>query len=197
MSSSSRHSSESGWVVSYTQSDVDTIREQIEQNESAKRRWLVLALTIVIAALVGAVALLTTSYALYSSSESGKKQLADENAALKVERDKYQQQVSELTAEKQKQEKVRAEAQAQIERLRSSTSLAGASDSDIASFARRINELPQGRIELDEKPPDKLFRRYWNLKTDSGMETYALIRSDPIGDKWLVYSNLVRRMNSN
>ena len=76
----------SQWAVSYTQSDVDTIREQIEQNEAAKRRWLFLALMITVAALVGVVILMSSSYALYSKSESDKRKLSDENAGLKTAR---------------------------------------------------------------------------------------------------------------
>ena len=71
------------FAVHYGQSDVDTIREQIEQTEAMKRRWLFLAMIISIAALVGAIVLLSTNYALYSSSESDKKKLTQENAALK------------------------------------------------------------------------------------------------------------------
>ena len=63
------------YTVNYNQSDVDNIRDQIEQTESAKRRWLFLVLIISIAALAGAIVLLSTNYALYSSSESEKKKL--------------------------------------------------------------------------------------------------------------------------
>ena len=86
------------WVVNYTQSDVDTIREQIEQNEALKRRWLLLFLILAVGALVGAVVLLSTSYALYASSESDKKRLTDENAALKSNAESCQQQLKAATA---------------------------------------------------------------------------------------------------
>ncbi|HXG92472.1 MAG TPA: hypothetical protein VNN73_08900 [Blastocatellia bacterium] len=195
MNPSSHQSSQGGWAVSYTQSDVDTIREQIEQNESAKRRWLVLALVIILAALVGAVALLTTSYALYSKSESEKKRLSDENASLKATTQQQEQQLNALMAEKQKQEQARAEAKAQMEKLQSSASLAKASDAEIAAFAKLISELPQGKIELNEKPPDKIFRNY-RVRTESGTQVYTLVPGGPFDGKWVIYSNLVRQTKS-
>src|SRR4026208_189084 len=81
------------FAVHYGQSDVDTIREQIVQTEAMKRRWLFLVMIVCIAALVGAIVLLTTNYALYSSSESDKKSLVQENAALKSRVDQTQQQL--------------------------------------------------------------------------------------------------------
>src|SRR5213080_4332117 len=80
----------SEYSVNYNQSDVDNIRAQIEQTESAKRRWLFLILVICIAALVGSIIWLLTNYALYSASESEKKRLTQENAALKQHVDQLQ-----------------------------------------------------------------------------------------------------------
>ena len=79
-------------AVHYGQSDVDTIRQQIEQTEAMKRRWLLMAMIVSIAALVGAIVLLSTNYALYSSAESEKKKLVQENATLKTRADQTQQQ---------------------------------------------------------------------------------------------------------
>ena len=50
-------------------------------------------------ALVGAIVLLSTNYALYSSSESAKKKLAQENAALKSHADETQQQLDAKNAQ--------------------------------------------------------------------------------------------------
>jgi cell division protein FtsB len=191
MNASSHQSSQGGWVVNYTQSDVDTIREQIEQTQAAKRRWLVLALIIIIAALVGAVALLTTSYALYAGSESDKKRLTEENGALKTTLEQTRQQLDTYIATSQKEAQSRADAQARLDRVRSAISVARASDADIAGFARMVSELPQGKIELDEKPPDRIFRN-WKVKGDSGTEVYTLVGGFVDG-KWVIHSNLVAR----
>src|SRR5438045_2382856 len=91
------------WTVSYNQNDVDMIREQIEQNEAAKRRWLVLALMITLAALVGAIILVSSSYALYSKSESDKRKLSDENAGLKTAGEQCQQQLKTATAAQERE----------------------------------------------------------------------------------------------
>src|SRR5215470_14326926 len=82
------------FTVNYTQRDVDAIREQIEQGQAAKRRLIVLALIVVIAALVGAVILLSTSYGLYAKSNSDRQRLTDENAGLKSQSEKCEQQLA-------------------------------------------------------------------------------------------------------
>ncbi|HJZ67543.1 MAG TPA: hypothetical protein VKF81_05315 [Blastocatellia bacterium] len=179
------------WVISYTQGDVDTIREQIQQTESMKRRWLVLALIIVIAALAGAIALLSTNYALYSSSQSSKKSLQDENAALKSRADQAQQQLDAKNAKEASDSQTRAEAQAKLNRLLPAVLSEKASGGEVASFARMVYNLPGGRIELDRKPPDKLFRN-WKVTNGSATEVYTLV-GGTVDGKWVVYSNLVAR----
>jgi cell division protein FtsB len=191
MSYANRTSPYGGWAVSYTQGDVDTIREQIEQTESAKRRWIILLLMISVGALVGAVVLLTTSYALYSSSKSEIKSLASENASLKARVAELEQQVGVLAAEKEKGEQARAASEARFEQLLPAVLGSRASDTDIASFARMVSDLPRGRIETETKPPDRLFRN-WNAKTDTGMEIYTMVGGFVDG-KWLIHSNLVAR----
>jgi cell division protein FtsB len=191
MSYANRTSPYGGWAVSYTQGDVDTIREQIEQTESAKRRWIILLLMISVGALVGAVVLLTTSYALYSSSKSEIKSLASENASLKTRVAELEQQVGVLAAEKEKGEQARAASEARFEQLLPAVLGSRASDTDIASFARMVSDLPRGRIETETKPPDRLFRN-WKAKTDTGMEIYTMVGGFVDG-KWLIHSNLVAR----
>jgi cell division protein FtsB len=191
MSYANRTSPYGGWAVSYTQGDVDTIREQIEQTESAKRRWIILLLMISVGALVGAVVLLTTSYALYSSSKSEIKSLASENASLKARVAELEQQVGVLAAEKEEGEQARAASEARFEQLLPAVLGSRASDTDIASFARMVSDLPRGRIETETKPPDRLFRN-WKAKTDTGMEIYTMVGGFVDG-KWLIHSNLVAR----
>jgi cell division protein FtsB len=191
MSYANQSSPYGGWAVSYTQGDVDTIREQIEQTESAKRRWIILLLMISVGALVGAVVLLTTSYALYSSSKSEIKSLASENASLKARVAELEQQVGVLAAEKEKGEQARAASEARFEQLLPAVLGSRASDTDIASFARMVSDLPRGRIETETKPPDRLFRN-WKAKTDTGMEIYTMVGGFVDG-KWLIHSNLVAR----
>lgn len=179
------------WAVSYNQSDVDNIRDQIEQTESAKRRWLFLALVVTIAALVGAIVLLSTTYALYSSSESAKKKLAQENAALKSRADQTQQQLDSKNAQETKQAEARADAQTKLQTLLPAVLRGSASPGEVASFARMVHALPNSRVELDSKPPDKLFRN-WRVTVGSTTETYTLVGGVADG-KWVVYSNLVAR----
>ena len=178
-------------VVSYTQSDVDTIREQIEQNESAKRRRLVLALLITLAALIGVIVVMSSGYALYSSSQSDKRRLSDENAALKVAGDKCQQQLKAATAAQEREAQARADAQSRLGTLLPAVLRSSASETDTAAFARMVYTLPQARVEVDQKPPDKLFRN-WRYKSDSATEVYTLVGGFVDG-KWIIHSSLVAR----
>jgi hypothetical protein len=182
---------QTSWSISYTQSDVDTIREQIVQTESAKRRWLLLALLITIGGLVVTVALLSTSYALYASSESRKDELATENEALKKQVAETRQELDARIAQDAKDAEARAESQATLDRLQPQVARSMASGSEIASFARMVYELPGHRIEMNSQPPDKIFRN-WKISSGQATEIYTLV-GGYLDGKWVVYSNLVAR----
>jgi hypothetical protein len=181
----------SQWTISYTQGDVDTIREQIEQNESAKRHWLWLAFLIALIALAGAIILLSTNYALYSSSESQKKSIAEENVALKARADKTQQDLDAITAKNSTDRDTRAEAQAKLDKILPSVVSGKAGGVEVARFARMVYGLPNSRIELDTKPSNQLFRN-WKLNNGQTSEIFALVGGFVDG-KWVVYSNLIAR----
>lgn len=183
--------SQRDFVISYTQSDVDTIRNQVEQNEAAKRRWLMLILIAVAAMFVGAIILLVTSYALYGNSEADNGRLSEENTGLKTEADEYRKKLTAMTAVQEKASKDSAEAQAKLERLIPVALNPNASGSEISSFARTVYALPSSRIEVEQKPPDKLFRN-WKADGDTGTEIYTLVGGHVDG-KWVIYSNLVAR----
>lgn len=179
------------WAGSYRQSDVDTIREQIEQTEAMKRRWLLMILVISIAALVGAVILVTTTYALYSSSQSHRKTLEQENAELKARADQAQQQLDTRAARDAAEAQVRTEAQARLDKLLPAVTGDKAGGSEVAAFARMVYNLPDRRVELEKKPADSLFRN-WKSTNGSSTEVYTLVGGFVDG-KWVVYSNLVAR----
>jgi cell division protein FtsB len=179
------------WAVNYNQNDVDTIREQILQTEAMKRRWLVLILIVAIAALVGAIALLSTNYALYSSSESEKKRLVQENAALKQRADQTQQQLDAKMAKENHEAQTRAEAQAKLDKLLPAILNDKAGGGEVASFAQMVYHMPGGRVELERKPPDKLFHN-WKLTDGNTTEVYTLVGGQVDG-KWVVSSSLISR----
>ncbi len=182
------------WTISYTQGDVDTIREQIEQTESAKRHWLVLALIVAVAALAGAIVWLSTNYALYSSSQREKKNLIEENATLRARADQAQQQLDAVRAREASDSQSRAEAQSKLDNLLPAVLSGKAGGGEIANFARMVHNLPGSRIELDRKPPDSLFRN-WKIATGSTTEVYTLV-GGLVDGKWVLYSNLVARRAS-
>ncbi|HSB09517.1 MAG TPA: hypothetical protein VLM38_08530, partial [Blastocatellia bacterium] len=146
------------WTISYNQGDVDTIREQIEQTESAKRHWLVLAFLVVLVALAGTIVLLSTNYALYSASKTEKKSLADENTSLKARVDETQQQLDAKTAQEARDGQTRTEAQARLDKLMPAVLNGKAAGVEVANFARLVYYLPNSRVELSTKPPNDLFR---------------------------------------
>ena len=150
-----------------------------------------MVLIISLAALAGAIVLLSTNYALYSSSESEKKKLLQENAALKSRADQTQQQLDTKNAQEAKQAEARADAQTKLQTLLPAVLRGTAGAGEIASFARMVHALPDSKVELDTKPPDKLFRN-WKVTTNSTTETYTLVGGFVDG-KWVVYSNLVAR----
>jgi len=178
-------------TVTYGQRDVDAIREQIEQTESSKRRALLLALGFCIAALVGSIAWLSTNYALYFSSESANQKLTQENAALRLRADQTQQQLDLANAALAKQSQHKADAQAKFEKLLPDVLRGSASPGEVASFAQMVHSEASGRLELDQKPPDKLFRN-WRVSGGDEPGVYALVGGFVDG-KWVVYSNLVSR----
>ncbi|HSE37415.1 MAG TPA: hypothetical protein VLG74_08950, partial [Blastocatellia bacterium] len=152
---------------------------------------LFMAMIISIAALVGAIVLLSTNYALYSSSESEKKALVQENAALKSRVDETQQQLEARTAQEAKDAEARAEAQTKLQTVLPAVLRGSAGPGEIASFARMVHSLPNSRVELDSPPPNKLFRN-WKVTVGGTTETYTLVGGFVDG-KWVVCSNLVSR----
>jgi cell division protein FtsB len=177
--------------ISYTQSDVDMIRQQVEEYESAKRRWLLLALVIMVVGLVATIALLSTSYALYSASESKSEKLASENAALRSGSDQIQQQLDTRQGQEANEALAREDAKTSMDELIPLVLGSKASGGNIARLAQMIYKLPGSRIEFTQKPPDHLFRN-WKVATESGTEVYTLVGGFFDG-KWVIYSNLVAR----
>jgi hypothetical protein len=57
-----------------------------------------------------------------------------------------------------------------------------------------VSALPYGKVELDTKPPDKLFRN-WKVTKGATTEIYTLVGGFVDG-KWVVYSNLVARKSA-
>jgi|SRR5689334_15050719 len=177
--------------IHYAQSDIDTIRDQIEQTEAMKRRWLFLIMIISVAALAGAIVLLSTNYALYSSSESEKKKLVEENAALKSRSEQTQQQLEAKTAEEQKQAAARAEAQKKLQTTLPSILRGNPGSVEVGRFAKMVYDLPDHQVDLQSKPPDKIFRN-WKIGTGENAETYSLVGGFVDG-KWVISSSLIAR----
>jgi len=179
------------WVVTYTQRDLDAIREQIEQTQAMKRRWLVMLLIIALVMLGGTIALLSTTYALYSASKSDRQRLNQANATLQSLANQTQQQLDARAAKDASDARARADAQAKLDSILPSVLNSAAGGGEVANFARLVYNLPGSRIELSSKPPDTLFRN-WKVTSGSSAEVYALVGGFS-GGKWIIYSNLISR----
>jgi len=177
--------------VSYTQRDVETIREQIEQEQSARRRLLVLALLVITAALVGAIVLLSTSYGLYSRSQAQKQELGGENSALKAQTAQCNQELTDLQQKQAIFDRTRSDARTRLDKALPAALAPGSREA--STLASMVYSLPDHQVEVDRKPPDTIFRN-WKIKSGDVISTYALVGGFVDG-KWIIYSNLIGKSN--
>lgn len=176
----------SGWT--YTQSDVDTLREHIQETERVKRRWLFLLLLLTAAALVGSIVWLSTNFAMHATSESEKRKFAEENSSLKAQLSKTQKDLAAYVDKEKKQAESVEKAKQSVSQM-----LPGALGGvNVPAFAKLVYESPSSRVEMDSIPPSMLFRN-WKLPNESGgVDVYTLVGGNVSG-KWVVYSNLISR----
>jgi hypothetical protein len=184
-------SSHKEWSISYSQRDVETIREQIQQEQAARRRLLLLALTVTTAALAVAIILLSTSYGLYSSSVSRNQALVDENSALKVKAADSNRQLGDLNEKQARIDQTRVEARAKLEEILPEILGPSGGGREASTLAAMVYSLPDHQIEIDQKPHDSIFRN-WKTRAGDVTSTYALVGGFVDG-KWIIYSNLIAR----
>ena len=178
-------------TVYYAQNDVDVIREQIIQAESMKRRWLILGLMLSTGGLVATIALLSSSYAIYTRIEAQNNELTQQYAATSQKSNEAQQALEALRARDAARESERAESESLMQKVVSGMP----DDSDGSSiqggrFAKAIHQLG-GSVETASRPPAKLFRN-WKVTTDGVTEVYTVV-GGLVDGKWVIYSNLVVR----
>jgi len=183
-----------GPAVTYVQRDVDVIKQQIEQTESSKRRGLIWALVLTLVVLAGSIAWWSTNYARYATNEADKQKLAQENAALRLRAEQTQQQLDAANAALAQHAQQQADVRAKLQRLLPDVLKGSAGPGEMATFAQMVHNEASGRLELDQKPPDKLFRN-WKVSGGDAPGTYALVGGFVDG-KWVVYSNLVARRST-
>jgi outer membrane murein-binding lipoprotein Lpp len=178
------------WAISYTQSDVDTIREHIEQDQAAKRRVLFIAFVISTGALIGAVILLSSGYSLYAKGRSTIDRLTSENASLKSRADECNRQLDEVRGREARAAETRSEAEARLGKA-----LPAAFDTSnggrAGNLAQMIYELPDHAVQTANQPPNTLFHN-WKVKTDAGLDIYTLVGGF-VNGKWVIYSDLIKR----
>ena len=177
-------------TISYSQRDVETIRSQVIECESLKRRWMVLGLLISTVALVISIVLLSSSYALYARTEAANEQLTLQNSTISQRAAALDQELESRKAQDAERQRAIAEANETLQGLFPSLGSSSVSSAAAGRFARAVYETG-GRFETRSKPPDKLFRN-WKVTTDTGNEIYTLVGGFVDGN-WRIYSNLVAR----
>ena len=175
----------------YSQQEYDMVRRQTMQIEAEKRALLKWVLIVVSLLLAGSVILTAWMFRRYSISDDLIRN-ADER---RVSAESQLRQVSRELAEKKAIEEKNAAVVAQRNALIDSTvpkMLAKtASDDELTTLARAINEKPEHMIDLPGIPPDKVLRRY-RTRVDGQPRAYILVAAD-IEDKWKLYSILVKK----
>ncbi|MGH9821841.1 MAG: hypothetical protein ACREDR_01070 [Blastocatellia bacterium] len=190
---SSRSSSEKKeWMVTYTQRDVDALREQIEQEEAGKRRFLFLTLIVTAAALAGAIILLVTSYSLYSAGQSARARLSEDNASLKKQADQINAELSAFKTKQASDARTRSEAQERLNGVLPAALSGGGRE--VSTLAEMVYGLPDHEIQIQRKPPDGIFHN-WKVHRGGATRVYALV-GGVVDGKWVIYSNLVSRRSA-
>ncbi|HKV40889.1 MAG TPA: hypothetical protein VJX67_16890 [Blastocatellia bacterium] len=189
---SSRQSSPSrAFTVSYTQGDVDTLREQIEQDEASKRRLLRMALLVTAVALAGVVVLLTTTYSLYAKSQSARQKLSGELAAVKSQSAQCAAELGAIKASEARDAQTRSDAEARLRQLLPAALSETGEVRDVAALAQTVYSLPDHAVQIERKPPNTMFKN-WKVRSGEATSVYTLVGGFVDG-KWVIYSNLVSR----
>lgn len=174
----------------YSQQEYDMVRRQTMQIEAEKRallRWVLIVVTILLAASLIFTGLM---FRRYSMSDS----LIKTSEARAVAAESQLQQVSRELAEKKalldRNSATFAKQNAVIASIVPKMIGKTARDNEIAELAHAIYQQPGHVIELPSIPPDEVLRSY-RIRVDGRPHKYILIAGQLDG-KWALYSVLVK-----
>lgn len=174
----------------YSQQEYDMVRRQTMQIESEKRallRWVLIAVTVLLAASLILTGLM---FRRYSASDNLIKNAEAKAASAESQLQHVSRELAEKKALLDKNSATLAKQNAVISstvpRMLSKT----ARDNELAEMARAIYQQPGHVIELPSIPPDEVLRSY-RTRVDGRPHKYILIAGQLDG-KWVLYSVLVK-----
>jgi len=165
------------------------VRRQAIQIEAEKRALIRLLLIIVSCILGVTLVVLGRVYQLYSQSGSVVRAAETKADAAVAQSQQCDRELKDKTTQleritntaKQKQERNEALVQ---------RALQGASQTELAEFARAVYDLPGRSVEVPRIPPSSLFQRIYRYKSGEQTQTFVLVGGQVDG-KWMIYSNLI------
>jgi hypothetical protein len=175
----------------YSQQEYDMVRRQTMQIEAEKRALLKWVLIVVSLLLAGSVILTGWMFRRYSISDDLIRNADERRASAESQLRQVSQELAEKKAIEEKNAAVVAKRNAVIDSTVPKMLAKTASDDELTTLARAINEKPEHVIDLPGIPPDKVLRRY-RTRVDGQPRAYILLAAD-IEGKWKLYSILVKK----
>jgi len=177
--------------MTYSQQEYDMVRRQTMQIEAEKRALLRWVLIVVSLLLAGSVILTGWMFRHYSASEDLIRSADERRASADNQLRQVSRERDELKAIQLKSAAAVAQRNAVIDSIVPKMLAKTASDDELTTLARAINETPEHVIDLPGIPPDNVLRRY-RTRVDGQPRAYILLAAD-IEGKWKLYSILVKK----
>lgn len=174
----------------YSQQEYDMVRRQTMQIEAEKRallRWVLIAVTILLAASLVFTGLM---FKRYSASDNLIKTAEAKAAAAESQLQQVSRELEEKKALLEKNSATLARQNAVISSTVPKMISRAARDAELAELAHAIYQQPGHMIELPSIPPDEVLRSY-RIRIDGRPHKYILIAGQLDG-KWVLYSVLVK-----
>ncbi|MBO0860483.1 MAG: hypothetical protein J2P21_18790 [Chloracidobacterium sp.] len=175
----------------YSQQEYDMVRRQTMQIEAEKRALLKWVLIVVSLLLAGCIILTGWMFRRYSISDDLIRNADERRAYAESQLQQANRELAEKKAIEQKSAAVVAQRNATIDSTVPKMLAKTATDDELTTLARAINETPEHVINLPDIPPDKVLRRY-RTRVDGQPRAYIMLAAD-IEGKWKLYSILVKK----
>jgi hypothetical protein len=175
----------------YSQQEYDMVRRQTMQIEAEKRALLKWVLIVVSLLLAGSVILTGWMFRRYSISDDLIRNADERRASAESQFRQVSRELAEKKAIEEKSAAVVARRNAVIDSTVPKMLAKTASDDELTTLARAINETPEHVIDLPGIPPDNVLRRY-RTRVDGQPRAYIMLAAD-IEGKWKLYSILVKK----